>query len=436
MRVVIYCRYRERSELARQKKASESWECVEASDAVDTMIIQRTCKSASGGIPTRKSEPCLASMGGGGDDTGVGHGREDGAGGRIDGEKGMRSEGEDDDDDETAGGAEGEGTSDDVMSRLQQLEVYVTALFAMPVLVNDSVAMKNFFELPVPIDVNLIRREPTVDQDVGEARSEGQSEENHDDYDDDGQSRGVSIQGQFVLSMLMESDLLDSESVQELRMFLSLGDAGSYRMAFSTRRDGWSIDTLYALTAKKSPCIILIRALETQALVGAFLPVAMSPPSPDVRGDGRAFVFRLDGDNAGYYKWDNRSSSSGRGGEMVPYGNMMVSSMGQAHQQFAICTREYIMIGGSSVYGTNALRVDAELQTCFSGPSDTFNNPALVPEETRQPFVIGKSCFGRSTYACLLCAGGCVRHVVWLRVLMVHDASLCLLIICGCMDQL
>lgn len=41
------------------------------------------------------------------------------------------------------------GSSDDVSgSRLAEIEAYVTALFALPVLLQDSQVMKQFFELP------------------------------------------------------------------------------------------------------------------------------------------------------------------------------------------------------------------------------------------------------------------------------------------------
>jgi hypothetical protein len=46
-----------------------------------------------------------------------------------------------------------------------------------------------------------------------------------------------------------------------------------------------------------------------------------------------------------------------------------------------VSCRDYIAIGASAAHGTNGLRLDGDLRSCSSGPSDTFQSPPLVPEE-------------------------------------------------------
>ena len=201
-------------------------------------------------------------------------------------------------------------------------------------------------------------------------------------------------------SLLSHSRLLDPQTVLSLRMYLGMYSASNFRLCFSTHRDGWSLDTLYALTARRFPCVLLVRSLETRALVGAFLPVPVSPPSPRVRGDGRTFIFRLDGSSAKCYGWKHRERAND-----APDGpSDMDLAADLAHQQFAVCSSAFIIIGGSAKHGTNALRIDSDLKTCYCGPSDTFDNDPLVPEELSQPFTVGKnsdvSCFATDCNDC------------------------------------
>jgi hypothetical protein len=231
-------------------------------------------------------------------------------------------------------------------------------------------------------------------------------------------SVGSSAPDPFVASMVSHSRLIDRNGIQALRLYLGVYSADDFNLCYSTYRDGWSLDTLYALTAHKAPCIIVLRSLEQRAVLGAFLPVAISPPSQRVRGDGRSFVFRLDGQNAQCYKWTHRSRQHGAtGAGSVPVTGADasgpetgperddISGEALAHQQFAVCSINYIIIGGSAVHGTNALRLDSDLRSCFCGPSDTFENEPLVPEEETQPFAVGETM--RLLAACL-----CTLH--WL----------------------
>lgn len=56
-----------------------------------------------------------------------------------------------------------------------------------------------------------------------------------------------------------------------------------------------------------------------------------------------------------------------------------------------VSCRDYIAIGAAAALGTNALRLDSDLRFCSSGPSDTFQNPCLAPEEDLYPTIGGES---------------------------------------------
>mmetsp|Transcript_2692 Transcript_2692/g.4044 ORF Transcript_2692/g.4044 Transcript_2692/m.4044 type:complete len:538 (+) Transcript_2692:191-1804(+) len=156
----------------------------------------------------------------------------------------------------------------------------------------------------------------------------------------------------------------------------------SFRLVFSTYNNGWSLDTLYALTQHMYPCILLLRSLEKKVVLGAFLPCALSPPSKKLRGNGLTCCFRLRGIDIDCYRWRHTRSALNNSDDPE------TSESDSTHQQFAICTAEYIIFGGSAKHGTNAIRIDSDLRTCYCGPSDTYNNPPLAPEEQIQPFAI------------------------------------------------
>jgi hypothetical protein len=173
------------------------------------------------------------------------------------------------------------------------------------------------------------------------------------------------------------SKILDSASATHLKSSLPLiMEHEKFAMVFSTHRDGWNLDTLFKRTINMSPCIIVIKSLQQNGVIGAYIPVPISPPTDSIRGNGTAFVFRLTRDKCDVYKWlsdhDHQQESSS-----------------STSQQFAMFTSEFILIGGSALHGTNAIRIDSELKTCSCGPSDTYHNPPLLPEELIQPFIIG-----------------------------------------------
>jgi hypothetical protein len=80
------------------------------------------------------------------------------------------------------------------------------------------------------------------------------------------------------------------------------------------------------------------------------------------------FCFRLDGEaTACCNRWVGQTHYSVRALQATQF-------------QFAVCSNDFMAFGGSSQYGTNALRLSADLLTCEAGESDTFCNASLVPE--------------------------------------------------------
>lgn len=138
-------------------------------------------------------------------------------------------------------------------------------------------------------------------------------------------------------------------------------------LAFATYRDGWSMENFIEKTKDKEPVLLLIRSLKNSYVIGAFSTSRLSPPSKAVRGDGECFVFRLSGPQpAKAYKWFHNPARKKAG-------------QSQTSEQFLVATREYIAFGASHEHGTNALRLDGDLLTCSSGPSDTYHSASLTP---------------------------------------------------------
>lgn len=170
-----------------------------------------------------------------------------------------------------------------------------------------------------------------------------------------------------------KSMILDARAASRLQRYLpDTASLEGFELAFATYRDGWDISTLFARTETMKPVVLLVRTVKTRAIFGFYLNSPISPPSTDVRGDGLTLIFRLDGPNAACYRWALQRSAVGRDGREVD---------DFIRHQFAVCSEQMITIGGSQRYATNAIRIDADLNIGHSGPSDTFANPGLVPEE-------------------------------------------------------
>lgn len=179
-----------------------------------------------------------------------------------------------------------------------------------------------------------------------------------------------------------KSEILDLFLARKLYTFLPpLDRLQDFHLAFATYKNGWNIHSLYNRVKQRSPCIILIKSVDAQAVIGMYLTCTLSP-SPLIKGDGECFCFRLDGPKGACYRWAQHAKNTGPLLEPDVYHNSMT------FHQFALCTSDFLSFGGSAVHATNAIRITSDLTTCSSGHSDTYNNPPLVPEETRDPFDI------------------------------------------------
>lgn len=204
--------------------------------------------------------------------------------------------------------------------------------------------------------------------------------------------------GPMVSNLLAESGILTRESAFILAPHIpETAHIEEFRRVYSSMQHGNSLDTLYSMTAGLSPCLVLIQGFsainkEVVPIVGAYLTESVAPHGYmltssgakshrcDVRGSPQCFCFRLNGDHAGVFSpvipegIDSGSILHGLKGEIN-------SREFTLTQYFSSNTQDGIIVGGSSKYSSNALRVDIELNSCSSGPSDTYCNEAsLIPE--------------------------------------------------------
>lgn len=217
-----------------------------------------------------------------------------------------------------------------------------------------------------------------------------------------------------------------------------------FELKFATYLDGWNLSTLYSLVEGCSPCLILIKSVEMEAVVGVYVSSVISPPSSHTRGDGSCFCFRLDGPDGACYRWalinhqyvgitlptptgpDTKTSSPSADSSTSPTslhspdttddgtlhaspedGSSSPSALSTTRlsvqliepniylgsatfHQFAHCTVDYMAFGGSNKHGTNALRITSDLMLCSSGHSDTYNNPSLTPDEPTDPWYVAE----------------------------------------------
>lgn len=174
--------------------------------------------------------------------------------------------------------------------------------------------------------------------------------------------------------MTQQSRLLDEESCAVLNSFLPPNARmEGFELMFATYNDGWSFQSLYHQITHLFPCVILIKAVNSHALIGMYLTTSISPPSFAITGDGQCFCFRLNGESASKYEWISPAERHQT--------RETASATSSTWDQFALCAPEYMAFGGSEKHCTNAIRLDNDLSICSSGHSDTYNNPPLVPEE-------------------------------------------------------
>jgi hypothetical protein len=76
-----------------------------------------------------------------------------------------------------------------------------------------------------------------------------------------------------------------------------------FQLKFATYLNGWSLNSLYSLVEGCAPCLLLIKSVEVEAVVGVYLSTCLAPPSSRTKGDGSSFCFRLDGPDGACYRW-------------------------------------------------------------------------------------------------------------------------------------
>jgi hypothetical protein len=204
----------------------------------------------------------------------------------------------------------------------------------------------------------------------------------------------------------LDSRILNMYSLERLRMFLpETALLNGFKLIFSTERDGWNISTMYTKSDGLYPCLLLIKTLLEESIVGVFITSSISPPSNSIRGDGNCFVCRLDGSSAACYRWI---------GKIV---NASANHSKFTENQFAIFNKSYITIGGSEDSAENALYIDADLSTCFFGSSDTFGNPCLAANGLNgQPAIISAVelfCGTNSVTSAITISGGDYSKRLW-----------------------
>jgi hypothetical protein len=210
----------------------------------------------------------------------------------------------------------------------------------------------------------------------------------------------------------------------------SLQSVDHFTLSFATYHHGYSLHSLYKLTAHYSPTILLLRSLESKVVIGVYLDDTISPPGNQMRGKGKGGVFRLDEQKCIWYgtateklrkenekeycelqrrrlsidevseiqttetedensKLSAEMTSVATDGEKVPRLQVDPNDMDDIYYQYCISQLDALIFGGSAEHGTNAIRICSDLRTCSAGPSDTYQNLPLVPEES-DPFLIGQ----------------------------------------------
>lgn len=131
----------------------------------------------------------------------------------------------------------------------------------------------------------------------------------------------------------------------------------TWRLVYSTQRDGISMQTLLRNAKGKSPTVLVVRDMG-RAVFGAYC----SEPwrlSPRYYGTGETFVFQLAPQEVLWHWWAKRMTL-------------------QQNDFFMWGSTEALAVGGAGGY---ALWLDAELANGISRPSLTFGNTSLSSAE-------------------------------------------------------
>ena len=209
----------------------------------------------------------------------------------------------------------------------------------------------------------------------------------------------------------------------------SINSTDYFTLNFASYSHGYSLHTLYTLTSSFYPTILLLKSLEKKVIIGLYLDDVLRPSGRNSRGKGRSGIFRLDSQTCEWYetaiekrrkkkelerndevrsemsddvkeiksphhrikqtKVEPKGSENDEVGTEVDLYSPLSNAYSEILYQYCVCSDDSIIIGGSVAHGTNAIRICRDLKTCSCGPSDTYDNPSLIPEET-DPFTIGK----------------------------------------------
>ena len=166
----------------------------------------------------------------------------------------------------------------------------------------------------------------------------------------------------------LKSQLLDSTMSSTLQSYFERSvSLEGFELMYATHADGWNLTTLYNRIEKLSPCVLLIQATNG-AVFGAFISTEISPPSTSPKGDGRCFIFRLNGSSPQCFRWSSAT----------PSGQTYAS-----HHQYFVAAREFFSVGADNATASNAFRLDESMHNCELGFSDTYENRVtLVPEHS------------------------------------------------------
>jgi hypothetical protein len=161
-------------------------------------------------------------------------------------------------------------------------------------------------------------------------------------------------------------------------------DEYQYELRFATYQHGWDISSLYARIERMEACILLFHLLSPydDVVIGVFNTGPLSPPNQNtVRGNGatsRVFVLSSESDGSSptavYYTWALHNKTENEIEEALGISPAHSSTI----MQFAISTTTSLVFGGSSKFGSNAIRLDSDLRKLYTGPSDTYGNPPLL----------------------------------------------------------
>ena len=173
----------------------------------------------------------------------------------------------------------------------------------------------------------------------------------------------ISISLPESLELHEKSTILDQKMSKLLESYLpQTMHLEGFELIFGTHTDGWGLQQMYHRCVRLSPCILLIQT-EDGAVFGAYLSTEITPPHPNPKGDGRCFVFRLNGPEAKQYLWCSSNEE----------GNTFAS-----HHQYFVSSAEYLSVGSDMQHATNAIRLSSDLHTVVCVTSDTYRNKRLA----------------------------------------------------------